>query len=127
MELTLLLASADVARLQRLPTIKAARSGRSRGQAVQTVWYDSLDRELASQGLALTEQRGTWRLEQHRPAATEPWPPATDHRLIVEANDLEALRHALAEADHTKPALRRAWQVSLNGRSGKRIWTRSAS
>ena len=99
MELTLLLASADAARLQRLPIIKAGRSGRARGQAVRIVWHDSLDRELASQGLALTEQRGSWRLEQHRPDATEPWPPATDHRVIVEANGLEALRHAVAEAD----------------------------
>jgi len=99
MELTLLLASADAARLQRLPIIKAARSGRSRSQAVQIVWHDSLDRDLASQGLALAEQRGSWRLEQHRPNAAEPWPPATDHRLMVEANGLDALRHALAEAD----------------------------
>jgi triphosphatase len=99
MELTLLLASADATRLQRLPIIKAARSGRSRSQAVQTVWHDSLDRELASRGLALAEQRGTWRLEQHRPDATDLWPPATDHRLIVEFNGLETLRHTLAEAD----------------------------
>jgi triphosphatase len=99
MELTLVLASADATRLQRSPTIKAARSGRSRGQAVKIVWHDSHDRELASQGLALTEQRGTWRLEQHRPDAAETWPPAIDHRLIVEANGLEGLRRALAEAD----------------------------
>lgn len=99
MELTLLLASADAARLQRSPIIKAARSGRSRSQAVQIVWHDSLDRTLASQGLALAEQRGTWRLERHLPAITEPWPPATDHRLIAEANGLDALRHALAETD----------------------------
>ena len=52
MELSLLLASADAARLQRSPIIKAARSGRSRSQAVQMVWHDSLDRELAAQGLA---------------------------------------------------------------------------
>lgn len=99
MQLTLLLASADAARLQRLPAIKAARRGRSRSQAVQIVWHDSLDRELASHGLALAEQRGVWRLEQHRPEATQPWPPATDHQLIVEANGLQTLRHALAEAD----------------------------
>ncbi len=99
MELTLLLASADAARLQRLPIIKAARIGRSRGLAVQIIWHDSLDRQLAAQGLALTEQRGSWRLEQHWPGATDPWAPATDHRLIREANGLEALREALAEAD----------------------------
>jgi triphosphatase len=96
MELTLLLAASDAARLQRLPAVKLARSGRSRGQAVQIVWHDSLDRELASQGLALAEQRGSWRLERHRPQATEAWPPATDHRLIVEASGLETLRHTLS-------------------------------
>jgi triphosphatase len=99
MELTLLLAPADAARLQRSPTIKAARSGRSRSQAVQIVWHDSLDRGLASRGLALTTQRGIWRLEQHRPGSAEPWPPATDHRLIAEANGLEPLRHALTDGD----------------------------
>jgi CHAD domain-containing protein len=105
MELTLLLAAADATRLQRLPIIKAARSGRARGQALQIVWHDSLDRELASQGLALAEQRGTWRLEQHVPDATTAWPPATDHRLILEAAGLEALRHAVAEAETTGDGL----------------------
>lgn len=99
MELTLLLASADAARLQRSPPVKTARSGRLRGQAVQIIWHDSLDRELASHGLALAEQRGTWRLEQHWPGDTGSWAPATDHQLIVEANGLEALRHTLAETD----------------------------
>jgi triphosphatase len=98
MELTLLLPSADAARLQRLPSVKAARTGRSRGQAVRIVWHDSLDRALASRGLALAEHRGTWRLEQHRPATTEPWPPATDHRVLQEADGLEALRKVLADA-----------------------------
>ena len=99
MELTLLLPSADAARLRRLPVIKAALSGRARGQAVRIVWHDSLDRALASEGLALAEQRGRWRLERHRPEPTDPWPPATGHRLIEEANGLPALRQALTEAD----------------------------
>jgi len=98
MELALLLDPADAARLPRLPNVKAARAGRSRGQAVRIVWHDSPDRVLASRGLALAEQRGIWRLERHRPAATEPWPPATDHRLIREADGREALGHALTAA-----------------------------
>jgi CHAD domain-containing protein len=98
MQLTLLLPPADAARLRRLPNIKAARIGRARGQAVRIVWHDSLDRMLASDGLALAEQRGTWRLERYRPAPTDPWPPATDHRVIQEADGLEALRLALADA-----------------------------
>jgi CHAD domain-containing protein len=97
MELTLLLTSAEAARLQRVPMIKAARTGRSRGQAVRIVWHDSLDRDLASHGLALAEQRGIWRLERHQPEPVEAWPPATDHRVIAEANGLEALRQALAD------------------------------
>ena len=97
MQLTLLLPPEEAARLQRLPIIKAARTGRMRGTAVRIVWHDSLDRALASNCLALAEERGTWRLERHRPAATEPWPPATDHRLIEQADDLEALRPILPE------------------------------
>ena len=103
MELTLLLPSADADRPRRLPLIKAARSGRSRRQAVRIVWHDSLDRELASNGFALAEQRGSWRLEQHRPAPMDPWPPAADHRVILEAGGLEALRHGLAAADTALP------------------------
>jgi CHAD domain-containing protein len=99
MELTLLLTPVDAARLQRLPVIKAARSGRSRSQPVQIVWHDTLDRKLASQGLAMAEQRGNWRLERYRPNAAEPWPPATDHRLILEGNGQQALRLALTEFD----------------------------
>src|SRR6185312_9802194 len=83
------------ARLHRLPLIRQARDGRSRGQAVRIVWHDSLDRELASRGLALAEQRGAWRLERHRPAPAETWPPATGHRLIEEAAGPGAFTHAL--------------------------------
>ena len=100
MELTLLVSRADAARLHRLPFVKAARTGRSRGVAARIVWHDSLERTLASHGLALTEQRGHWRLERVRPRHTEPWPPATDHRLIAEADGLDALRQLLAAEDH---------------------------
>jgi triphosphatase len=90
-ELALFLNAADAARLHRLPAIRSVRSGRSRGQVVRMVWHDSLDRALAADGLALNEQRGVWRLERHRPEATDPWPPATDHRLIEEASEPVAL------------------------------------
>jgi len=98
MELTLLLSRSDVARLHRLPLVKAARTGRTRGVAVRIVWHDSLDRALASQGLALAEQRGTSRLERHRPEPTEPWPPATDHRVIEEATEPGTMQHPLPDA-----------------------------
>jgi triphosphatase len=98
MELTLLLPPMDAARLPRLPILKPARTGRSRGQAVRIVWHDTLDRTLAADGLALAEQRGAWRLERHRPVPTDPWPPATDHRLIEGANTPDAFTHALPEA-----------------------------
>jgi CHAD domain-containing protein len=98
MELTLLLAPDEAAKLQRLPVVKTARTGRARGTGVRIVWHDSHDRALASHGLALAEERGTWRLERHRPINTEPWPPATDHRLIEEVNEPRALSPVLPEA-----------------------------
>jgi CHAD domain-containing protein len=98
MELTLLVPPADAARLPRLPVLKQARTGRSRGQAVRIVWHDSLDRALATDGLALAEQRGTWRLERHMPAPTDPWPPATDHLLVEETTAPDGFSHALPEA-----------------------------
>jgi triphosphatase len=97
MELTLRLSQSDVAKLYRLPLVKAARGGRTRSQAVRIVWHDSLDRALAARGLALAEHRGTWRLERHRPERTEPWPPATDHRVIEEATEPASLHHSLPE------------------------------
>ncbi len=100
MELTLRVSSADAARLQRVTLIKSARAGRSRGQAARIVWHDSLDRDLAGRGLALSEERGVWRLERHRPRPVDLWPPATDHHVIRQAEGLEPLRQALAE-DHT--------------------------
>jgi CHAD domain-containing protein len=103
MELTLLLPPADAGRLRRLPNFKAARTGRSRGHAVRIVWHDSLERVLASQGLALAEHRGGWCLERHRPEPTDPWPPATDHRAILEAGGLEALRHGQSAAGAALP------------------------
>jgi triphosphatase len=94
-DFTLALSAENAARLLRLPVVKEARSGRSRGQATRIVWHDTLDRSLAADGLVLAEQRGSWRLERHAPAETEPWPPTTDHRLIEEASRIEALIHAL--------------------------------
>jgi triphosphatase len=97
MRLTLHLTPADAARLPRLPGLKAARTGRSKGMAVRVVWQDSLDRALATDGLALAEESGGWRLEQHRPKPTDAWPPATDHRLIEEARAPGAFIHVLPE------------------------------
>ena len=98
MELSLHLPPADAAKLHRLPVVRDARAGRSRSAAVRIVWHDSLDRALAARGLALAEQRGAWRLERHRPEPADPWPPATDHKLIEEAAGPNAFKHTLPEA-----------------------------
>jgi triphosphatase len=95
LELTLALSTEDAARLPRLPVVRSARAGRSRGQAVRLVWHDTPDRALAAEGIVLAEQRGTWRLEQHRPAPTEPWPPAMDHRLLEQSSQAGGFSHDL--------------------------------
>ena len=107
MELTLLLPGQEARGLNRLPAVRTARAGKTRGQAVRIVWYDGPGHELAERGLVLARESGTkeqetrepgarepegketaagesgpWRLEQHRPDAAEAWPPGTDHRLI---------------------------------------------
>lgn len=98
MELTLLPPAGEVTRFQRHPILKAARTGRTKSLATRIVWHDGLDRALAARGLALAEQKGIWRLERHRPAPFDPWPPATDHRLIEEAPSREALTEPLPDA-----------------------------
>lgn len=64
MELELTLGPDDCARLPRLPLLSPMRSGRTRSRRVRIVWHDSPDRSIASQGLALAEQRPVWRLER---------------------------------------------------------------
>jgi triphosphatase len=98
MELTLLLPPADAVRVPRLPIVRQTRTGRARGQTMRVVWHDALDRELSAEGLALAEQRGVWRLERHRPLATDFWPPAIGHRLIEEAAAPDAFTHPLPAA-----------------------------
>jgi CHAD domain-containing protein len=74
-------------RLTRLPSV--AR-GRSRPQRQRTIWYDSPDRRLAEAGLALSEEKGSWRLERLCPGL-EDWPPACPAPVLAEAPDASLL------------------------------------
>lgn len=96
MELTLLLPAGEAARFQRHPILKATRTGRTRSAATRIVWYDEPDFSLAARGLALAEQNGVWRLEQHEPGPFDVWPPTTDHRLIEETPPGAAMSAAAA-------------------------------
>ena len=118
MELTLLLPAGDAARLNRNPLLKAVRTGRTRSATRRIVWHDGPDRPLAARGQALAEEKGVWRLEQHLPAPLDPWPPATDHRLIEEA----ATRDELTEPrpDTLVPVAafdgrRTIWALTIDG------------
>jgi CHAD domain-containing protein len=86
----------DAPRLPRLPSLTRQPGTRSRSRACKVVWHDGPNRPLASDHLALSEQRGVWRLEPLRPAGT-PWPPATPAPVLEEASAPDALRTVLPD------------------------------
>ena len=84
-------ADADaVAGLGRIKALAARRDGRARSQGVKIVWHDSPEHALLADGLALTEQRGVWRLERLVPGE-DTWLPAQPAPVIAEAPDLATL------------------------------------
>ena len=95
MELELRLPPDDASRLARLPLL--ATAGRLRGQAVRIIWHDSPNAALAADGLALAQERGTWRLERLIPGA-DAWPPGGPVPILAQAPSAEALDHALPAA-----------------------------
>jgi CHAD domain-containing protein len=92
------IAAADLPRLLRSPALAARRGGRTRSTALRTVWHDTAAGKLASKGLAIAEQGGTWRLEKLQPNGSGDWPPATPAPRLAEAAAAELLRPDLAEA-----------------------------
>ena len=89
---------ADLPRLMRSPVLAAKRGGRARSTAWRTVWHDTASGELAADGLAMSEQGGTWRLEKLQPNGSGDWPPATPAPVLAEAGAAEKLRPGLKSA-----------------------------
>ena len=89
----------DAAKCLRLPVFGAAKSARRRHQVLRLVWHDSPDRALRAEGLALLEQRGTWRLEGLYPNGAD-WLPGQPAPLVAERGggvpDHALIPHALA-------------------------------
>jgi CHAD domain-containing protein len=96
MELELGLDPDDAARLTRLALIAPLKSGRARSRAVRIVWHDSPDRALAEEGLALAEQRPSWRLERLRPGISS-WPPGAPAPVLATGRTAAALGHPVPE------------------------------
>jgi triphosphatase len=87
--------AADLPRLMRSPALAAKRGGRARSVAWRTVWHDTASGDLAADGLAMSEQGGTWRLEKLQPNGGGEWPPATPTPVLAEAAAAELLRPGL--------------------------------
>ena len=75
MEFELTAQAEAAAGLGRLKALAANRDGRARSQTVKIVWHDSPEHALLADGLALSEQRGLWRLERAVPGP-DTWLPA---------------------------------------------------
>jgi CHAD domain-containing protein len=72
----------------------AMKTGRMRSQPWHMVWHDSVDSGLAQDGLALSAQRGVWRLEALLPSAdprAAAWLPGTPAPVLGEAADTASL------------------------------------
>ena len=93
MDLELSLDPDDAPRLLRLPLLAAGTRGR--GQAQRIVWHDSADAALTAAGLALAQERGTWRLEKLVPEPTEAWPPGAPPPILAVAAEQAGLGHDL--------------------------------
>lgn len=64
-------------RLTRLPAVAALRSGRARGAAASTMWFDTADGRLAEAGQVVeAPARGPRLLLRTLPGSTESWHPA---------------------------------------------------
>ncbi|HET6609967.1 MAG TPA: CHAD domain-containing protein [Rhodopila sp.] len=90
MEFELAIAAEDAGAVSRLKALAACRNGRSRSQAIRTIWHDSPDRALLEAGQTLVETRGAWRLERLFPGP-ESWLPGQPPPVLAEAADLAAL------------------------------------
>lgn len=90
MEFELAVAAEAAGAVLRLKPLAASRDGRTRSQAVRTIWHDSPDHALLAQGQTLVESRGQWRLERVFPGA-DTWLPGTPPPILAEATDLALL------------------------------------
>ena len=92
----------DLAKLIKIPFVTRT----SRAAAVTTLWHDTPDGALAARALALSEQRGHWRLEALRPTASRPWPPGGPAPLVAEGASPTSLHHSLPDGLAPIAALR---------------------
>ena len=95
MEFELTADAAAAADLGRLKALAANRDGRPRSRSVKIVWHDSPEHRLLADGLALSEQRGMWRLERMVPGQ-DTWLPAQPAPVVAEPPDLTTLPSPLA-------------------------------
>ena len=95
MEFELTVPVEAAAGLGRLKALAANREGRARSQTVKIVWHDSPEHALLADGLALSEQRGLWRLERALPGP-DTWLPAQPPPVVGEAPDMATLPSPLA-------------------------------
>jgi CHAD domain-containing protein len=82
-------------RLARLPFVQAHRTGRARGSAVETIWFDTAEGALAAQGLVVeAPRRGPRLLGRLVPPADGAWhpgqPPAVEAVLAPGENPAQA-------------------------------------
>ncbi len=81
----------DLARLLRSPALTARRFGRPRTTKLRTVWHDTANGALQTQGLAIAEEGGQWRLERLIPNGKADWLPATPAPVLARAASPDSL------------------------------------
>ncbi|HXT82304.1 MAG TPA: CHAD domain-containing protein [Acetobacteraceae bacterium] len=96
MDLELALNVEDAGKPALLNGLLKGRVGRSRSQALHVVWHDSPERALAAEGMALSEQRGTWRLEKLSPDGAG-WAPGAPPPILEAAGRQDALTRRLPD------------------------------
>ncbi len=95
--LTFVIAELEMPRLLRAPAVLVRRAGTLRNLAIQTVWHDTPDAELAQEGLALAQtstppsRPPTWRLERLHAGGSPGWLPATPPPVLAQGEGADRL------------------------------------
>jgi CHAD domain-containing protein len=72
-------------------------AARSRPQPQRVVWHDSADAALTALGLALAQERGTWRLEKLTRGLADIWSPGAPPPVLARSDALDALAYDLPQ------------------------------
>lgn len=80
-----------------LATLTRGLTRTARAVPAAVVWHDTPGHALAGRALALSEERGRWRLMALGPPPGQSWPPGQPAPVLAEADTPDAMPHAIPD------------------------------